>query len=274
MKQEYSLAHLTVLGCPPPEMIYIARMAGYDYASLRPIYMRLPGEPNYDLAHNPEMLRQTKRAMADTGIRIHDIELARITDDIDVSEYEPAMEVGAELGARSLLSSIWTTDKSRYMEQFAKMVEIAGKYNLNVDLEFVTWAAVWDLDGVKEVLEAQTGKNIGMMIDILHFYRSRMDVSQLKDLPREWFHFVHLNDAPEFIPDRSDSEALIFTGRDARLYPGEGVAPIADIMNALPPVVCSIELPHTARAKELGFAEHARRCLETSKRYFAEHGLG
>jgi sugar phosphate isomerase/epimerase len=273
MKQEYSLAHLTVLGCPPPEMIYIARMTGYDYASLRPIYMRLPGEPNYDLAHNPEMLRQTKQAISDTGIRIHDIELARITDDIDVSEYEPAMEVGAELGARSLLSSIWTNDKSRYMEQFSKLVELAGKYNLNVDLEFVTWASVWDIDGVKEVLLAQHAKNIGMMIDMLHFYRSKMNISQLDGLPKEWFHFVHLNDAPEEIPDRHDVEALAYTGRNARLYPGEGYAPIAEIMKKLPPVVCSVELPNTARAKVLGFAEHARRCLETSKRYFEQHGL-
>ena len=30
MTQKFSLAHLTVLGCPPPEMTYIAAMAGYD----------------------------------------------------------------------------------------------------------------------------------------------------------------------------------------------------------------------------------------------------
>ena len=272
-KQEFSLAHLTVLGCPPPEMIYIASLAGYEYASLRPIYMRLPGEPNYDMAHNPEMLRQTKTAMADTGIRIHDIELARITDDIDVSEYEPAMEVGAELGARCLLSSIWTQDRGRYMDQFAKMAELAGKYNLSVELEFVTWASVWNLQGVKEVLEAQTAPNVGMMLDMLHFYRSRVNLSELDPLPQKWFRFVHLNDAPQGIPDRSDVAALAFTGRDARLYPGEGAAPIAGIMRKLPPVVCSVELPHTARARELGYAEHARRCLQTSKAYFEKHGL-
>lgn len=183
------------------------------------------------------------------------------------------MEVGAELGAKSLLSNIWTDDKARYMDQFAKMTELASKYGLNVDLEFVTWASVWNIEGVKEVLEAQSFKNIGMMIDMLHFYRSRTEFSQLDGLPREWFHFVHLNDAPELIPDRSDVKSLAFTGRDARLYPGEGFAPIAEIMKKLPPVVCSVELPHTARAKELGYAEHARRCLETSKRYFAQHGL-
>src|SRR5512147_2047981 len=78
LKHEFSLAHLTVMGCPPPEMIYVAARAGYDYVSIRPIYMGLPGEPNYALAANPEMLKQTKAALASTGIRVHDIELARV----------------------------------------------------------------------------------------------------------------------------------------------------------------------------------------------------
>lgn len=43
-------------------MTYIAARAGYDYVSIRPIYMGLPGEPNYALAENPQMLKQTKRA--------------------------------------------------------------------------------------------------------------------------------------------------------------------------------------------------------------------
>ena len=46
MKQEFSLAHLTVLGCAPPEMTYIAARAGYDYVSIRPIYMGLRGDPD------------------------------------------------------------------------------------------------------------------------------------------------------------------------------------------------------------------------------------
>ena len=54
MALEYSLAHLTVLGCPPPEMVYVAARAGYDYVSPRLIYMGLPGEPNYALAENPD----------------------------------------------------------------------------------------------------------------------------------------------------------------------------------------------------------------------------
>jgi sugar phosphate isomerase/epimerase len=105
MKQEYSLAHLTVLGLPPPEMTYVAARAGYDYVSIRPIYMGLPGEPNYALAENKQMLQQTERALASTGVRIHDIELARIFDGVDPKNYLPAMEVSAELGAKAVLSA-------------------------------------------------------------------------------------------------------------------------------------------------------------------------
>ncbi|GAA3319417.1 hypothetical protein GCM10020331_026230 [Ectobacillus funiculus] len=60
MTKQFSLAHLTVLGCTPPEMAYLAARAGYDFISLRPIYMGLPGEPNYALAENKQMMRETK----------------------------------------------------------------------------------------------------------------------------------------------------------------------------------------------------------------------
>ena len=61
MTQEFSLAHLTVLGCAPPEMTYIAARAGYDYVSIRPIFMGLPGEPNYALADNPQSMFVSKK---------------------------------------------------------------------------------------------------------------------------------------------------------------------------------------------------------------------
>ena len=77
MKPAFSLAYLTVPGCPPPEQIYIAARAGYEFVSLRPIYMGLPGEPDFSLAGNKELLRQTRQALADTGVKLLDIELAR-----------------------------------------------------------------------------------------------------------------------------------------------------------------------------------------------------
>ncbi len=267
---EFSLAHLTVLGCPPPEMAYIAAMTGYDYISIRPIYMGLPGEPNYDLANNKTMLKQTKRALNDTGLKVHDIELAKIEDGRNVRQYEPALEVAAELGAKSVLSSIWTLNREFYLEQFADLCDMAKKYGLNVDLEFVTWASVSDLKGAVDVLKSTNRENAGIMIDTLHFHRSKVSLEELDELPREWFHFAHICDGPADIP--TDKEGLIHTGRDARLYVGEGAIDIASIVNRLPEgIVYSIELPHLERVAEFGYAEHARRCLQTAKDYLAKN---
>ncbi len=269
MAQQYSLAHLTVLGCAPPEMTYIAARAGYDFVSLRCIYMGLPGEPNYELARNPEMLRQTQRALTATGVRLHDIELARIKDDVDPKSYLPALEVAAKLGARAVLSSIWTDDRAYAIDKFGELCDMAQQFNLTVDLEAVPIAGVRTTAEVAGVLRAVGRANAGLMVDIHHFHRALDRPEMLDGLPREWFHFAHLCDAQLKIP--TDRAEMIRIMREERLYPGEGGIDIAAILNRLPKMVYSIELPHLARAKELGYAEHAFRCLESAKAYFAAH---
>lgn len=264
---QFSLAHLTVLGCPPPEMTYIAARAGYDFVSPRIIHMGLPGEANYALAENPEMLRQTKRALAATGLTVHDIELARIYDDMHPTRYLPAMEVAAELGARAVLSSIWTTNIPYAIEKFGEVCDLARAFGMTVDLEYVPIAGVKTLAGAIDVLRAVNRPNAGLMIDTHHFHRARDKVEDLEGLPAEWFHFAHLCDAPSEMP--ADPEEMTRIMREGRLYAGEGGVDIAGILNRLPPVVYSIELPNLARVREMGYAEHAFRCLESAKAYAA-----
>jgi sugar phosphate isomerase/epimerase len=216
------------------------------------------------------MFLSTKKALRETGIQVHDIELARIFDGVDIKSYEPAFEIAAELGAKSVLSSIWTPDKPFYIEKFAELCDQAKKYGLNVELEFVSWADVKNLKDAVEVLNAVEKDNAGVMIDTLHFDRSRVAIEELRTIPKEWFHFAHLCDGPAEIP--TTKEGLIRTGRDERLYIGEGGINIADIVSELPEdIVYSLELPHIARAKELGYAEHARRCIESAKNYFKKN---
>ncbi len=269
-KQEYSLAHLTVLGCAPPEMTYIAARAGYDYVSIRPIYMGLPGEPNYALAENRQMLKQTKAALAATGVRVHDIELARVFDGVDPKTYVPAMEVAAELGAKAVLSSIWGGERDYYIEKFAEICDLAKPFGLTVDLEYVPIAAVRNLAGAVDVLKTIDRGNAGLMVDMHHFHRAGDNPADLDALPREWFHFAHLCDAPAEIP--TERQEMIRILREARLYVGEGGIDVASIIAHIPrPAVYSIELPNKARHEEMGYAEHAFRCLETLKAYLAAH---
>ena len=262
----FSLAHLTVLGCPPPEATYIAAKAGYDFVSLRVILLGLPGEPDYALARNPEMLRQTKKALAETGLQVHDIELARIADGVDVKSYAPALETAAELGARYVLTSIWTDQRAYASESLSELCDLARKMSLCVSLEFLTWTPIANLQQAAEMCRSVNRANCGLLIDTLHFNRSRVALEEIDSLPAEMFHFAHVCDAGREIP--SSREDLIYTAREARLDPGQGAIDPAAILGRLPNVAYSLEIPNLERVKEVGYAEHARLCLENARKYF------
>lgn len=268
---QYSLAHLTVLGCPPSELTYIAARAGYDFVSLRPAGLGTPGEKAFMLAEDKQLMQETKRALADTGLKLMDVELARILAGRAPEFYLPIMEVAAELGGTRVLSSAWHNDKNYCADFYAKLCELAKGFSLTVDFEFVSWSAVRTLAEAMELLRAAKQDNCGIMIDTLHFYRSRVKPEELDDIPAEWIHFVHLCDGPSEIPSLDDTEALLHTGRAERLYPGEGGIDLAAIVNRLPQVPLAIELPHLERAREYGYAEHATRCIEHARAYFAKH---
>jgi sugar phosphate isomerase/epimerase len=228
-----------------------------------------PNEPNYGLAENKVMLRQTKTALAETGLELNDIELARIYDGVDLKSYLPAMEVAAELGAHHIVTSIWTPERNYAIERFAELCDLARTFGLTADFEFVTWSNVTNLRETIDVCRAANRENCGILIDTLHFHRSRVTLDELDTAPREWLHFVHICDAPREIP--TTKEGLIHTGRAERLYVGEGGIDIAAIVNRLPEMPYSIEIPNLARIKELGYAEHVWRCLQTAKKYFSAH---
>src|SRR5947199_3339075 len=109
MKYEFSLAHLTILSCSPPDLIEIASEAGYDYVSLRPIAVT-PNEPKYPFGEDKNLLKRTKTALANTGLRLLDIELARILPDVSPKVYLPALEAAAEHYGRHLMCNSLTPD--------------------------------------------------------------------------------------------------------------------------------------------------------------------
>ena len=109
---------------------------------------------------------------------------------------------------------------------------------------------------------------MGVVVDCLHFYRSRVQLHELEECPQSWFHYAHLCDCEAPIP--TDEAALIHTGRAERLYPGEGAIPIAEIISRIPQVVCGVEVPHLTRVEKIGYETHARRALEGAKACLGE----
>lgn len=265
----FSLAPHTLPDCPPPEMIEIAAGAGYDFVSLWPYRSGIPGEPFFDLAGDAGLMRRTKAAMAATSVGVLDIELVRIEEGFRPSNCLPAMDVAAQLGAKHVLCSVWSADHAFVLESFIGLCETAASFGLTVDLEFVTWAPLATLAQAVDLARKAGQANAGVMVDTLHFQRSGCAVEELKRVPREWFHFAHICDAPAAIP--GSTRELIHTAREERLYLGEGGIDVSAILGALPPVPLAVELPHAERVRELGRAGHAARCLESAKHYLAAH---
>ncbi len=265
MRKQFSLAYLTVYGCAPPEMTYIAARTGYDFVSLRLIPLGVPGEKPH-LPEDREMMRKTKAALNETGIKVLDLELARILDDVDPRSYLPAMEAAAELGAKHVISSVWTadsTDRNFITDRYGEICDLAKPLGLTVNLEFPTFSRLTNLQDAADIVRSANRSNGGIFIDTLYFHYSGTGLDELEALPREWFNFMHICDASKEIP--TGQEAMIHVARDERLYLGEGCIDFSAILNRLPPMPYSIELPNIKRLKQFGYEGHAGRCLETAR---------
>lgn len=272
MMREYSVAHLTYMGWTPPEMIYNCHSIGYEAVSLRTISQGLAGEANYDIAMNRGLYKAVREALDETGIYINDIELAKIAASTDVRDYEPAFEAAASLGVKNAITNIWTDNKTFYTEQFALLCDIASQYSVDINLEFVTWAKVADLNSAYELIKEVKRPNAKIVLDTLHFYRSRVTTEDFKNCPKELFKIAHICDAQLDIP--VDEESLVHTGRRERLYPGDGAIDIAGVLKELSgETVFCVEIPNEKIVDRVGAFEHVKRCLARTKDYLARHGV-
>lgn len=154
MSRKFSLAYLTIPGTNPMEQIRIAKETGYDSVSLRTIPLHLPGEPEFLLHKDEKLFQDVKNALKEYDIPLMDIELARVRPDLDINEYAPAFEKAAELGASDVLGSVWTRDKAYYTEQVGRIAEMAKKYGLCYNVEFLPWAGVRNLQEAITLMDA------------------------------------------------------------------------------------------------------------------------
>ena len=278
MSRKLSLAYLTIPGTAPVDQIRIAKEAGYDFVSLRTIPMHLPGEPEFLLHKDAKLFEETRQALKEYDMPVMDIELARVRPDLDINEYDPAFEKAAELGATDVLGSIWTRDKAYYIDQVAKIAEMAKKYGLKYNVEFLPWAGVRNLQEAITLVDTVKADNLYIMVDTLHAGRAGVTGAELARTDPKYFNFIHLCDGPagpdgDPVLDNIKDELMLFTAREGRLYPGEGAMDIAGMVKGMPEIPLSIELPNLKRIEELGVAGHAKRCLDTAKAYFKEHGI-
>src|SRR4051812_37981055 len=90
------VAHLTMLDVAPPDWVSLAAASGFDAVGIRAAAIS-PVEEPYPMAVGSAMFAETLRRMNDTGVRLLDIELVRLSADSDPAAHEQLFETGAQL---------------------------------------------------------------------------------------------------------------------------------------------------------------------------------
>jgi len=112
------------------------------------------------------------------------------------------------------------------VEDFKRLCHLADDFGCRVAFEFIGWAK--QFNNVKtawEVVGEADCPNGGLLIDTFHFVKAGSTIEDLKRVPMEKVFLVHVNDVkplPLGIKEQS---------RGHRFYPGEGEAPIKEIMD-------------------------------------------
>ena len=108
-----------------------------------------------------------------------------------------------------------------------EMADAAVEFGISVAFEFMgfPWAAVRDVAGAWAVVQETNRPNLGIIVDTAHFYAGGSTLESIRQVNPEQLVVLHINDVEDV------AKPAITDGH--RLYPGEGVIPLLDILGTV-----------------------------------------
>lgn len=265
-----TLAPLMAMHYAPPQLVRLAADAGVWGCGLR-LLPTVPGAVHYPLMDQPAQLRETLACLRDLGIVVFDLELIRLGPGFRAAAYLGFLEVGQRLGAQVVNVIGDDPDPSRLAASYAALCDAAAPFGLTCDIEPMPWSAVPDLASAQRVVGAVQRRNVGVLVDSLHFARSASTLADVDALPREWLHYGQISDGR--LPGPATREGLIHDARCERLLPGEGDIDLEALFARLPAdVPVSIEVPNDKRAPAVGYEAWARAALAATRALLGDEG--
>ncbi len=251
-----SLAHLTVMDAGPLELIDAAAAGGFDAIGLR-IVPPMPTDVIVPVVGDRNIIREIELRLDATGVRVFDIEAVWLMPHTDVEALKPALALGRQFGAASILAIGNDSDMARMEANLARLCELARAEGLRVMLEPMSYVVLQNWQQAADILARVAQPNAGLLIDALHFYRAGGNSADLAKLDPALMPYFHLCDAYATAPP---AEGLRPEGRGGRLYPGEGELPLGELLRAMPAgIPIAVEAP-CAHYAGLSINERARIC--------------
>lgn len=231
------IEQMTVFDVDPAEVITIAAELDVPYVSL----WTVPGMPDarpVTAGNKQAVMKQLRH----TGVMVDTIEVFPLTP--DPRKYEAAIELGAELGARSIVTINMEPEEGRATEQFIALCEIAGKYGMNVSLEPISMGITRTVAQAERIVRLSGMSNGRITVDLLHIMRTNSELTDVSALDHGLIGSAQICDGPTQIAQ----EYLIEEAAHERMVPGEGAFPLVDFLRIIPDdVVVGIEVPLRSR---------------------------
>lgn len=244
-----SLAPLSVLPRGPIEQIDAAAAAGFEMTGMRLLPVS-PTDP--EILPDASLRRSIVQRLADTGVKVLDIEVFRVHPALDVSALAPALEFGADLRAKYLLCTLplhaeGTRDgEDATVEKLVHLCDAAAAHGLRPMLEFMKYRLMGSLADARRIVAKAAHPNLGICVDALHLARAGGTPADVREVEPSLLSYLQLCDAPAAEPPENE---IPLEARYHRLAPGAGGLPLLELLQAMPPQIpLSLEVPDSTQA--------------------------
>ena len=164
-KRTLSLAALTLLDVPPPEQVRIAARTGFTHVGLR-LLPATPTDPDYDMLGDTPAVRATLAALMETGIRVSDVEIVRLTPGFTLDDrLQRFMETAARLGAGQVLVAGNDDNLQRSADNLAILAAAGRPFGLTMNLEPMPWTQLRNIAAAQALIAASGREDIGILVD-------------------------------------------------------------------------------------------------------------
>jgi sugar phosphate isomerase/epimerase len=183
---------------------------------------------------NPTLERAARRALAESGLELLDVEVVWIKPESDMDEHRRSLDIAMELGAKHVLCVSSDPDARATAARLEELCVHAESGALRVALEFGVFTEVKTIAAARAILDEVAHPLRALLVDPLHIDRSGATAADIAAVPRSLLPYAQFCDAPAERPDPADFDAVIIDAVDLRRQLGEGVLPIGDMLEALP----------------------------------------
>lgn len=172
-----------------------------------------------------DALANTRAALAETGIRLVDVEALWLGDGERATDAQKLiLDAGLKLGARNVLVVSRHDDYEASVSQFRELCELAGS-DIRINLEFGEFTPIKSLPAARAFVAAVDHPAASILIDLMHLNRAG---DALPSLDTEEFAYVQACDFLQSSAAMTGAD-YIEAAVDGRCPLGEGEARRADI---------------------------------------------